>query len=55
MKPTHRRQALFPGNNFIWLVDGYSKLLNYGIDIYGAIDAFSRRILWINISPGANT
>ena len=45
MKPTHRRQALFPGNNFVWSVDGHSKLLNYGIDIYGAIDGFSRRLI----------
>ena len=55
MKPTHRRQAKFPGNNFIQLVDGHSKLLNYGIDIYGAINAFSRRIIWINVGPASNT
>jgi len=55
MKPTHRRQAIFPGNNFVWSVDGHSKLQNWGIDIYGAIDAFSRRIIWINVGLAWNT
>jgi hypothetical protein len=55
MKPTHRRQAVFPGINFIWSVDGHSKLQNYGIDVYGAIDGFSRRILWINVGLASNT
>ena len=36
-------------------MDGHSKLLNYGIDIYGAIDGFSRRLLWINVGPTSNT
>jgi len=55
MKPTHRRQAVFPGNNFIWSVDGHGKLLNWGIDIYAAIDGFSRRIIWINVGTASNT
>ena len=55
MKPTHRRQAVFPGNNFVWSVDGHDKLLNWGIDIYAAIDGFLRRIIWINVDLASNT
>ncbi|KAL6229678.1 hypothetical protein BDW75DRAFT_235014 [Aspergillus navahoensis] len=30
------------GPNFIWSIDGYLKLAPYGIEIYAAIDAYSR-------------
>ena len=55
MKPTHRHQAVFSGNNFLWSIDGHGKLLNYGLNIYGAIDGFSRRIIWINVGLASNT
>ena len=35
-----------PGPNYIWSVDGYCKLRDYGFDIYAAIDAYSRYIVW---------
>lgn len=49
----HRRQANFPGPNWVWHVDGHTKLQNWGIDIYGAIDGYSRRIIWLWVGPSA--
>jgi hypothetical protein len=34
------------GPDFIWSLDGHDKLLRYGIQIYGAVDAYSRKIIW---------
>jgi hypothetical protein len=33
------------GPNRVWSIDGHDKLLAYGFQIYGIIDAYSRRIL----------
>ena len=43
----NRRQRKWrpPGPNFIWSVDSYFKLDDYGIQIYAYIDAFSRYII----------
>jgi hypothetical protein len=49
MQPTRRHEALFHGPNFIWSVDGHCKLSPYGIDIYGAIDAYSRKLIWLYV------
>lgn len=46
-----RRQYYEKGPNFIWHVDGYDKLKPYGICIHGAIDGFSRRIMWLEAGP----
>ncbi|MEW8543576.1 MAG: hypothetical protein AB2693_08565, partial [Candidatus Thiodiazotropha sp.] len=32
-------------------IDGYDKLLPYGFPIHGAIDGFSRKILWLRLMP----
>ena len=34
------------GPNFLWCLDGHDKLAQYGIQIYAAIDAYSRKIIW---------
>jgi hypothetical protein len=34
------------GPDWLWCIDGHDKFRNYGIGIYAAVDAFSRRILW---------
>ena len=34
------------GPNHIWSCDGHDKLAQFGIQIYGAIDAYSRKIVW---------
>jgi transposase InsO family protein len=33
------------GPNRTWLVDGHNKLLEYGFQIYGIIDAYSRYVV----------
>lgn len=53
--PTHRRQAIFRGPNWVWSVDGHEKLRNWGIDIYGAIDGYSRYIIWMWVGPSSLT
>jgi arginine repressor len=37
-----RGKTLIPGPDHIWSLDGHCKLEHYGIQIYGAIDAYSR-------------
>jgi len=36
-------------------MDGYDKFRNYGIEIYGAINAYSRRIIWLYVSNSNRT
>jgi hypothetical protein len=47
MKPVRRLEALYHGPNFIWCIDGHDKLKPFGIEIYGAIDGYSRKLIWI--------
>ena len=42
-----RRRYITPGPNFLWHVHGWDKLAHFGIFIHGAVDGFSRRILWL--------
>ena len=49
-----RRQYINPGPNFVWHVDGYDKLKPYGFAIHGAIDGYSRRVLWIEVGVTNN-
>ncbi|KAL3972486.1 atypical protein kinase C iota type [Sarotherodon galilaeus] len=37
-----------PGPNFMWHVDSYDKLKSFGICINGAIDGFSRVMIWLH-------
>jgi hypothetical protein len=43
------------GPNWLWSIDGHAKLSKFGIDIYGCIDAYSRRIIWLYIGIGGHT
>ena len=45
-----RRRYSTPGPNFLWHVDGWDKLAPFGIFIHGAVDGFSRRILWLEVN-----
>jgi hypothetical protein len=45
----HRGNFVTPGPNFMWCVDGHDKLAPFGIQIYAAIDAYSRRLLWFYV------
>lgn len=51
----HRGEYIVPGPNFIWSLDGYMKLAPYGIEVYAAIDAYSRYIIWIYVGVSART
>ncbi|KAJ8377196.1 hypothetical protein SKAU_G00077760 [Synaphobranchus kaupii] len=44
----NRRAYFTKGPNFVWHVDSYDKLKPFGICINGAIDGYSRRVLWLN-------
>lgn len=50
-----RGQFWVPGPNFIWSIDGHLKLQQYGIEIYAAIDAYSRYVPWIYVGVSATT
>nr|XP_017208764.1 uncharacterized protein zmp:0000000984 [Danio rerio] len=43
-----RRMYVNPGPNFMWHVDSYDKLKPFGICINGAIDGFSRAMIWLH-------
>ena len=49
-----RRNYINPGPNFCWHVDGYDKLKPFGFAIHGAIDGYSRKIIWIEVGPSNN-
>ena len=51
----HRGEYIVPGPNYIWSLDGYCKLDPYGFEIYAAIDAYSRYIVWVYVGISART
>ena len=51
----HRGEYIVPGPNHVWSLDGYLKLAPYGIEVYAAIDAYSRFIIWIYVGISART
>lgn len=42
-----KRKYISKGPNWCWHIDGYDKLSRWGIFIHGAIDGFSRKIIWL--------
>ena len=42
------------GPNYVWHIDGYDKIKPYGFAIHGAIDGYSRKILWLKVLAGNN-
>ncbi|KAJ9129682.1 Integrase core domain protein [Pleurostoma richardsiae] len=38
-----------PGPNYQWCIDGHDKLKDFGFEIYAAIDAYSRCIIWFYV------
>ena len=52
-KLTRREYHSF-GPNHTWYIDGYDKLKPFVIAIQGAIDGYSGRILWLNLSSSNN-
>ena len=49
-----RREYKAEGPNHLWHIDGYDKLKPFGFCIHGAIDGYSRRIMWLEVGPSNN-
>lgn len=49
-----RRQYKCPGPNFVWHIDGFDKLKPFGFCIHGAIDGYSRKIIWLKVGLSNN-
>lgn len=49
-----RRKYKARGPNDRWHIDGYDKLKPFGFCIHGAIDGYSRRILWLEVASSNN-
>jgi hypothetical protein len=49
-----RRTYSVQGPNSLWHIDGWDKLKKFGLCVHGAIDGFSRRILWLEVGPTNN-
>ena len=49
-----RRMYTSRGPNFMWHEDSYDKLKLVVFPIHGCIDGYSRKILWLNVSPTNN-
>jgi hypothetical protein len=50
-----RGEYVVPGPDFIWSIDGHDKLRHWGIQIYAAIDAYSRHIIWMYVGVSNRT
>ena len=44
-----RGEYIVLGPNFIWSIDGHDKLVEWGFQIYGGIDAYACKIIWIYV------
>ena len=54
---SHYHQSDYEGENtvvYIWHKGGYEKLKPFGFWTYGAIDGYSRRILWLEVGRTNN-
>lgn len=49
-----RREYKVPGSNFMWHMDGHDKLKPFGFAIHGAIDGFSKYLLWLEVATTNN-
>lgn len=49
-----RRQYFAQGPNYIWHLDGYDKLKPFGFCVHGAVDGYSRRVLWLEVASSNN-
>ena len=49
-----RRKYHSPGPNYCWHVDRIDKLKPFGFPIDGAVDGYSRRVLWLYVDRTIN-
>lgn len=54
VKRFRRRAYVVRGPKDVWHIDGYDKLKSFGFAIHGAIDGYSRRILWLEVGQSNN-
>lgn len=52
---TRRGANLTDGPDHVWSMDAYCKLDNWGIEIYAAIDVYSRRVIWAYVGVSSKT
>ena len=45
-----RRKYMNAGPNDVWHIDGNDKLKPFGFGIHGAIDGFSRKMIWLRVA-----
>ncbi|KAK6178305.1 hypothetical protein SNE40_010196 [Patella caerulea] len=45
-----RREYSVKGPNYLWHIDGWDKLKQFGFGIHGCIDGYSRKILWLEVA-----
>ncbi|KAM4058246.1 hypothetical protein HRG_013937 [Hirsutella rhossiliensis] len=50
-----RRDFSIHGPDWVWSIDGYDKLKNWGFEIYAGIDAYSRYITWFYCGFSSST
>lgn len=50
----HRRLYLSPGPNFLWHIDGYDKIKQFGFAIHGCIDGYLRKLIWLSVATTNN-
>jgi len=43
------------GPDYLWCLDGHDKLAQYGIEIYAAVDAYSRKVIWFYVGNSNRT
>ncbi|KAH7109535.1 hypothetical protein EDB81DRAFT_833653, partial [Dactylonectria macrodidyma] len=50
-----RREFIVPGPDWVWSLDGYDKLKQWGFEIYAGIDGYARYITWFYCGYSAAT
>ena len=49
-----KRKYHTKGPNYLWHIDGYDKLKPFGFCVHGAIDGYSRKVLWLEVASSNN-
>ncbi len=49
-----RRSYHTKGPNYLWHIDGYDKLKPFGFCVHGAIDGYSRKVIWLEVANSNN-
>jgi len=55
MRKKRLENYITEGPDYLWCLDGHDKLAQYGIEIYAAVDAYSRKIIWFYVGTSNRT